>query len=439
MRSLFFYVFSITFIIGQKISLNSASIEDLKTLPLSENQVADLYDFVLYQGPINDIYDLAKISSFESENINALKSLISITSSDDTKKNVSRISDRYRKVENWTSEEGANEGLVEVWLDRLAEPKNINTATWNDLMALQNVSPVDAVAVMKRIEESKITYPKALRGAIGLSYWGYRNMVDFFTYDEDDTTDSFHLWYNTTYKTLPSTTSFDDEVGLVDQLNDHPGDLHHKIVATFGKHWKLSLASHRQLGEKVYDFKIGDFEVPTAKYSLTYRDLKLGRLKFDRVILGNFSATIGQGVIFENTDFFSPRRSGYSWSRRVHGVFPDISRTREYALKGVAFQAGNKLFDVMGFLSKNKRDAILNISDSSVASLITLYPRTNNGFGVESLLMPMLETLKEVTYGGSIRLIPLYGTFIGFSAPRKILNILYCCGDILKGLKKSFS
>ena len=70
----------------------------------------------------------------------------------------------------------------------------------------------------------------------------------------------------------------------------------------------------------------------------------------------------------------------------------------------------------MGFLSKNKRDAILNISDSSVASLITLYPRTNNGFGVESLLMPMLETLEEVTYGGSIRLIPLYGTFIGFSA-----------------------
>ena len=90
MRSLFFYVFSITVIIGQKISLNSASIEDLKTLPLSENQIADLYDFVLYQGPINDIYDLAKISSFESENINALKSLISITSSDNTKKNAKK-------------------------------------------------------------------------------------------------------------------------------------------------------------------------------------------------------------------------------------------------------------------------------------------------------------------------------------------------------------
>jgi len=416
MKHLLSLIFCFSFIFSQKVFINSATIEELKSLPLSENQIADVYDFILFQGPVSDIYDLIKISSLDAKDIESLKSLVSIKDNKSINIRASRISDRYRKVENWTSEEGANEGLVEVWLDRLAEPKNINSATWNDLMALQNVSPVDAVAVMKRIDEGKITYPKALRGAIGLSYWGYRNMVDFFTYDDTDTTDSFHFWYNTTYKTLPSTTSFDDEVGMVDQISDHPGDLHHKMVATFGRHWKLSLATHRQLGEKVYDFKVGDFEVPNSKWSLTYRDLKLGSLKIDRVILGNFSATIGQGVIFENTDFFSPRRSGYSWSRRVHGVFPDISRTRQYALRGAAFQAGNKMIDLMGFVSRNKRDAILNIADSSVASMITLYPRTNSGFGADSLLMPMLETLEEVTYGGSVRLIPLYGTFIGFSA-----------------------
>ena len=416
MKQLLSLIFCFSFIFSQKVFINSATIEELKSLPLSENQIADVYDFILFQGPVSDIYDLIKISSLDAKDIESLKSLVSIKDNKNINIRASRISDRYRKVENWTSEEGANEGLVEVWLDRLAEPKNINSATWNDLMALQNVSPVDAVAVMKRIDEGKITYPKALRGAIGLSYWGYRNMVDFFIYDDTDTTDSFHFWYNTTYKTLPSTTSFDDEVGMVDQISDHPGDLHHKMVATFGRNWKLSLATHRQLGEKVYDFKVGDFEVPNSKWSLTYRDLKLGSLKIDRVILGNFSATIGQGVIFENTDFFSPRRSGYSWSRRVHGVFPDISRTRQYALRGAAFQAGNKMLDLMGFVSRNKRDAILNIADSSVASMITLYPRTNSGFGADSLLMPMLETLEEVTYGGSVRLIPLYGTFIGFSA-----------------------
>ena len=408
--------FMTTIILAQKVSINSATLEDIKTLPLSDRQAANVHEFILFQGPIENIYELGKIDNIQPGDINSLKPLISVGIKKDISSTVSRLSDRYRKVENWTSEEGANEGLVEVWLDRLAEPKNINTATWNDLMALQNVSPVDAVAVMKRIKEGEITYPKALRGAIGLSYWGYRNMVDFFTYEDHDTTGGFHMWYNTTYKTLPSTTSFDDEVGLVDQLSNHPGDLHHKLVATFGSHWKLSLATHRQLGEKVYDFKIGNIEVPNAKWSLTYRDLDIAGLKFERVILGNFSATIGQGVVFENTDFFSPRRSGYSWSRRVHGVFPDISRTREYALKGAAFQAGNKYLDIMGFLSKHKRDAILNSSDSSVASLITLYPRTNDGFGADSLLMPMLETLEEVTYGASARMILLPGTFIGLSA-----------------------
>ena len=408
--------FMTTIILAQKVSINSATLEDIKTLPLSDRQATNVHEFILFQGPIENIYELGKVDNIQPGDINSLKPLISVSIKKDISSTVSRLSDRYRKVENWTSEEGANEGLVEVWLDRLAEPKNINTATWNDLMALQNVSPVDAVAVMKRIKEGEITYPKALRGAIGLSYWGYRNMVDFFTYEDHDTTGGFHMWYNTTYKTLPSTTSFDDEVGLVDQLSNHPGDLHHKLVATFGSHWKLSLATHRQLGEKVYDFKIGNIEVPNAKWSLTYRDLDIAGLKFERVILGNFSATIGQGVVFENTDFFSPRRSGYSWSRRVHGVFPDISRTREYALKGAAFQAGNKYLDIMGFLSKHKRDAILNSSDSSVASLITLYPRTNDGFGADSLLMPMLETLEEVTYGASARMILLPGTFIGLSA-----------------------
>ena len=69
----------------------------------------------------------------------------------------------------------------------------------------------------------------------------------------------------------------------------------------------------------------------------------------------------------------------------------------------------------MGFLSNHKRDAILNPSDSSVAALITLYPRTNEGFN-GALAMPMLEMLQEVTYGASARIILSPGSFIGFSA-----------------------
>ena len=415
MRYFLCFIFTICF--AQKIAINSASFEEIRSLPLTDSQSESLYEFVLYHGPIENIYDLNKVDALGLEDIQNLKELVNFNIQYESNVIGSRLSDRYRKVENWTSEEGANEGLVEVWLDRLAEPKNINSATWNDLMALQNVSPVDAVAVMKRIDEGEITYPKALRGAIGLSYWGYRNMVDFFTYENHDSTDSFHLWYNTTYKTLPSTTSFDEEVGSVEQINNHPGDLHHKLVGTFGKHWKLSLATHRQLGEKGYDIKLGDMKIPSLKWSLTYRDLKLGGLNFERIILGNFSATIGQGIVFENTDFFSPRRSGYSWSRRVHGVFPDISRTRQYAMKGIAFQSGTNNLDFVGFLSRHKRDAVLN-QDGSFATFITLYPRSNYGLADENVGIDynFLDVVEEITYGGSMRIIAKPGTFIGLSA-----------------------
>ena len=174
--------FMTTIILAQKVPINSATLEQIKTLPLTEKQASSVYKYILFQGPIGNIYELDKVDNIQPENIQSLKPLISISLEQEMSSTVSRLSDRYSKVENWTSEEGANEGLVEVLLDRLAEPKNINYASWNDLMALQNVSPVDAVTVIKRIEEGEITYPKALRGAIGLSYWGYKNMVDFFTY-----------------------------------------------------------------------------------------------------------------------------------------------------------------------------------------------------------------------------------------------------------------
>jgi DNA uptake protein ComE-like DNA-binding protein len=167
MKRLGFLLLSVT--LAQKVPINMAALEELQTLPLTLNETEALYEYVTLQGPVKSIYDLMQVEGFSAETIQKLRPLISLELEKESQSDF-QLDDNYRKIENWTSEEGANEGLVEVWLDRLAEPKNINSATWNDLMALQNVSPVDAVAVLKRIEEGTITYPKALRGAIGLSY-----------------------------------------------------------------------------------------------------------------------------------------------------------------------------------------------------------------------------------------------------------------------------
>ena len=119
MKQILIIMMSIVF--AQKVSINNATLDQVKALPLTEDQALSVYEYILFQGPIENIYELGKIENIEPENIQALKPLVSISIKyDTTTAPVSRLSDRYRKVENWTSEEGANEGLVEVWLDRLA-------------------------------------------------------------------------------------------------------------------------------------------------------------------------------------------------------------------------------------------------------------------------------------------------------------------------------
>ena len=76
MKHLLSLIFCFSFIFSQKVFINSATIEELKSLPLSENQIADVYDFILFQGPVSDIYDLTKISSLNAKDIESLKSLV---------------------------------------------------------------------------------------------------------------------------------------------------------------------------------------------------------------------------------------------------------------------------------------------------------------------------------------------------------------------------
>jgi len=426
-KILFLILLSFSFAQTKKLALNSATLDELYELPISPKLAESVYDYVEYQGPVTNIYDLTILPLMTPESMAILKEYA--TTNEIKAVGSDRFQEFSRKVESFTGTEGVNEGLVEMWLDRLAEPVNINEATYDDLIALQNVSPVDAVAVLKRIDEGSITYPRALRGALGLSYYGYRNMRDFFTYEETSKGKSNHFWCNTTYKTIPSTNSFDEEVGTTTPLSNHPGDLQHKLLFMYGDHLKLGMIYHRQMGEKNRYTTIGGITteeenqsktlggvtLPEMKIAISANDISFGPISFDRIIVGNFAVTMGQGVVFESTDFFAPRRSGYGWSRRVVGAFPDVSRSFEYALNGVAAQGKVGKIQAIGFFSKNSRDAIINSSDSSFSSLITLYPRTNIGFN-GALTEPMLNTLEEITYGGHIRYFQNHDFILGFSA-----------------------
>ena len=41
--------------------------------------------------------------------------------------------------------------------------------------------------------------------------------------------------------------------------------------------------------------------------------------QIDHFILGNYTASFGQGIVYESTDYFSPRRTGYGFAKRNDG------------------------------------------------------------------------------------------------------------------------
>ncbi len=401
--------------VDRPVDINNATLAEIQQLSITPDQARALYDRVYYQGPFLSIYELGLVKGIDGRTLEHLKPLVVIHPLLETGEK-SRLQDAYRKVEQWSSLEGANEGLIEVWLDRLAEPINVNNATFDDLTALQNVSPIDAVAVLKLRKEIDIGSARALRSAIGLSYYGYRNMRDFIRYQDPRDTGRLHYWYNLTLNTAASSGA-STEVGGVSYIGQtYPPALREKFLVTYGRHLNLGFAYHRQVGEANPVVNVGGLQIPDGKVSLTLKDYHWGPVTLDRLILGNFSATFGQGVIMETTDYFSPRRDGYGWSKRVPGVFADQSGTREAALRGLAFQTRllNRL-RVIGFLSKAPRDAVLNPSGADFTTLINMRSRQNRGWSGQ-LPQPLLNAVNEVTYGGNIQYTFRPGTYLGLTS-----------------------
>ena len=401
--------------ISLPLDINNAALEDIQQLPISSDQAQALYDRIYYQGPFQSIYEIGLIPGIDDQTLEHLKSLVVVhpltVQSDE-----SRLQDTYRKVEQWSSLEGANEGLIEVWLDRLAEPINVNTATYDDLTAFQNVSPIDAVAVLKLQDEIHIGSPRALRSAIGLSYYGYRNLSDFIRYYDNKDAGKIHYWYNMTLNTAPPAGGSAEEGNVSVFLSNYPPAIRHKFLMTYGQHVNLGFAYHRQLAEQTQYVNDGSLKIPDGKWSLTLKDYHWGPVSLERLVAGNFSATFGQGVVMETTDYFSPRRDGYGWSKRVPGIFADLSGTRTYGLRGLGVQT--RIFDKLrlsGFVSKAPRDAVLNLSGEDFTTLINMDSRQEFGWG-DTLLQPLMNTVNEVTYGGNVQLTFWPGTFMGFTS-----------------------
>jgi len=367
---------------------------------------------------------------------------------------IERLQDRL------AAEESPAEGAIDEWEDLLLNPLNINRTSVDDLLLLDNVSIIDAVAVVKHIQtQGAIKDWRTLRRNVqGLSYYGYRNMQNFVTIEEPslekmEFQGNYRLKYDfdnrldvgednidvkissleaalkdfnfnpdnrndttflSTRRRLKQTGWLDSEIDRLEaQLKEERETLKgaiangrelHKLRSRLGERVKFGLSMERDAGERK--------RTDLLKGYIGFYDL--GPLA--RFFLGNYRVTLGQGIVMDSGE----SGLGESPFRRIDrtvGLFGDLTSSEAFTLRGVALQGSLGRFQPLLFYSHDKRDAILN-RDGTVNYYIHYTPR----------LEGERDKLSEKTLGTSLKLdlsqigpIPL-GTYVALNGYKSQYN-----------------
>ena len=349
-----------------QLDINNAEYEDIARLPLPADLAEKIYDRILYQGPFTSIFQLREIEGIDQPLLLKLKPLIRIEPYMERSEREERLEELYYQLDRWGGDEGSNQALIDSWIEQALSPVNINEMRLDELLNLQGVSPVDAAAIINyRNESGRIASLRDLRNAPYLSYFGYRNTRNFVSFEEAAPTREFHGTLLTRMSNTPFLTEEGDvtsaSIGDLADVgaNDYP-DVYTRLIGSWGPDLKFGVSHWRSLGEPSLTSDIGFAKVPDLKVYLGLENRKLGPVDLRKLYLGNYTIAFGQGVVMENTDFFTPRKSGFGFRKRYLGLAGDNSRTREFKFTGAAAELGYKNAHLFLFGAFDKRDAILN-------------------------------------------------------------------------------
>jgi len=381
-------------VLAAKVDLNTASLAELMQLPITEKQAKDIYEYREFVKIFDDIYELKQIPSIDQETLDRLKQMAVVSIFVETDEAAVRREEIRDLMERVDSNEGASEGMADVWEDYLMTPQNVNKMLFDDLMSFPNVSGIDAVAVLKRIAQGDtIADTRDLRNTQGLSYYGYTNLRSYVYYNEPPVKnrlmcDASLLYYtryfeegqydmlhesflrndyNASNVVVPhlKTNSYWGYFGL-DELDP---DLMLKLRMRYGNNYKLGLMHYSAKGqEDLFNTKAEDF-LADSKWYVGYENNAMPGLYNSRlkVYAGNYRATFGEGLVMENTDYYSARKTGFGFSKRILGITPDLSRTQENSLRGGAVEYTTPLFGVTAFVSVDNKDALTYIDKDGYA------------------------------------------------------------------------
>ncbi|RMF58396.1 MAG: hypothetical protein D6748_08805 [Calditrichaeota bacterium] len=355
-----------------QLDLNNATFEEIARLPIPKEIAEKIYDRIEYGGPLSSVYQLREIEGITPDILLTLKPLVRIEPFVEKSEREERIEELYFRLDRWEGQEGTNQALIDSWIERALEPVNINDIRYDELLNLQGVSPVDAAAIVNfRHLVGNYVSLRDLRTTPNLSYFGYRNTRNFITFERRTPHREFHGHILFRMTDTPFLTEEEDVTSTSTQeiieaaelaqeeVNNYP-DIYTRFIGSWGKDIKLGFSYWHSLQEPFFYQELGALKIPKGKFYLGLENQKLGPIQLRKLYIGNYSLAFAHGVVMENTDFFTPRKSGLGFRKRFLGISGDNSRTREFKLSGVAAEFAYKKAHLFLFGSFANRDAILN-------------------------------------------------------------------------------
>lgn len=425
---------------AQLVDLNTAGLEELKKLPITTKQAQDIINYRDFVSFYSNIFDLRKIPSIDQMTLNKLRPLVMVSLYRETDDATQRREEIMDMMDRYDSNEGGSEGMADVWMDYLMTPQNVNKMHFDDYISLPNVSAVDAAAILyRRARGDTIADMRDLRNTPGLSHYGYTNLRSFVYYTDPPVKNRLffdaQLQYYTRYLEEGATDMMKEAIirntgngstGVIaphkrpysywgyfglDEINP---DFLVKTRMRYGNLLKAGWMYYSAKGEStpafanifngagVVDLEAGDKIWKDSKVYAGYEntDLKLLGSSSLKAYVGNYRATYGEGLVMENTDFYSARKTGYGFGKRIMGITPDLSRTQEYALRGAAMEFRHRFFGASLFFSHDRKDAMAYMERDSVMTgngtyqyLTSTHPRrgANGKYDVFSYVIPSVR------------------------------------------------
>ena len=409
---------------SDSVDLNSAPLEEVLSLPIPEEMANRIVDYRTFVRFFDNVYELMDIDGMTPELFATLKPLVATMPPPAQDASIARLSASYRQVQRYLGQEGASEGLVDEYLDKMRNPEDVNNMDLYDLMSYQMVSPVDATNILKaRKRLGRFESTRQLRSSEGLRYYSYRNLRDFVVYSEEEkaseSANKVSGYVQTRYYETPFSNA-DDELGsfasgqprgryYVGQKQLYNPGFLNKIRVNADGAFTAGLLTNREYGEQNWN--------ETVKAYIGFTDQVKNGWGMKGAYFGSYRLAFGLGLVMDNTDYIHYRKTGFGFNKRLLGVHGDLSRSYEYNLTGAAVELALGPVNASFFASHNRRDGVLN-PDGTINRYVVMQPRPPAEWledrevdGVATGLRR--DAFTEDMVGGNVKLMLAPGTFIG--------------------------